>query len=205
MLKVIGAGFSRTGTYSLKQALEAVGFGPCYHMHEVFGRPEHVALWANASSREPDWSTMFAGYASVADAPACHYWRQIRNAFPGAKVILTVRDADSWYTSFSATVLEAMHRPDLLPVSAHPTLAMARKLVLDEVFSGRIEDRAHAIAVYESHNRAVIDSVDAQRLLVYRVNDGWAPLCAFLEVPVPAGPFPATNARAQFRARLGLS
>lgn len=204
MLKVIGAGFSRTGTYSLKQALEAVGFGPCYHMHEVFGRPEHIALWASASSREPEWSTVFAGYASAADAPACHYWRQIRDAFPGAKVILTVRDADSWYASFRATVLEALNRPDLLPASAHPTLAMARRLVLDGVFSGRFEDRAHAIAVYEAHNRAVVDAVDARHLLVHRAGDGWEPLCAFLEVPIPAIAFPATNTRAQFRARLGF-
>jgi Sulfotransferase domain len=108
MLKVIGAGFSRTGTFSLKRALEILGFGPCYHMDELFRRPEHVRIWANATDDELDFGALFETYASALDAPVCHFWRQIRDAHPKAKVILTIRDAESWYASFEATVYQTM-------------------------------------------------------------------------------------------------
>jgi hypothetical protein len=203
-MKVVGAGFSRTGTFSLKRALEAVGFGPCYHMDELFRRPDHWPLWTNAARVEPDWRSLFAGDEAAVDAPACHFWRSIRRAHPGAKVILTVRAADAWYESFFATVYQTMTRQTLVPAPARPALEVARRVVLDGVFGGRFEDRDHAIAVYEAHNRDVVDSVDARDLLVYRVADGWAPLCEFLSVEVPAREYPMTNARGDFRSRVGL-
>lgn len=204
MLSVLGAGLSRTGTFSLKRALEVLGFGPCYHMDEVFRRPEHVPLWLSASMRPPDWTTLFDGYRSAVDAPACHYWQSILAAHPRAKVVLTVRDPDVWYASFRATVYEAMRRPERLPVPARAPLDMARSVVLDGFFAGRFEDRAHAIATYDAHCRDVVAAVDPARLLVYRIEEGWRPLCDFLSVPVPSQDFPATNERSEFRRRLGL-
>lgn len=204
MLSVFGAGLSRTGTFSPKRALELLGFGPCYHMDEVFRRPEHVPLWLNASTCTPDWTTLFDAYRSAADAPACHYWRPILAAYPCAKVVLTVRDPEVWYGSFRATVYEAMRRPERLPVPARAPLDMACRVVLDGFFGGRFEDRAHAIAMYDAHCRDVVAAVDPSRLLVYRIEEGWRPLCDFLSVPVPAQDFPLTNERSEFRRRLGL-
>jgi hypothetical protein len=204
MLKVIGAGLSRTGTFSLKRALEALGFGPCYHMDELFRRPDHVDIWANAARAEPDYVALFEGYVSAADAPVCHFWREIRNAHPKSKVILTVRDAESWYASFHSTVFQAMSRPTLLPAAARPPLEVARRLVLERIFGGRFEDKTYALSVFEAHNRSVIGSVESSDLLVYQIGDGWAPLCAFLAVPVPSEEFPMTNERVRFRSRIGL-
>jgi hypothetical protein len=204
MLQVIGAGLSRTGTFSLKRALETVGCGPCYHMDEVFRRSDHVPLWAVALSGSPDWHALLDGYASAADAPVCHFWKSIRAAFPRAKVILTLRDAESWYDSFRDTVYQAMSRPDLLPALSRPALAMARQLVLERFFQGAFEDRSRAISIYEAHNAEVLSTVDPSDLLVYRVEEGWRPLCDFLGVAAPDVEFPNTNAVAQFRSRLGL-
>lgn len=130
MLEVLGAGLSRTGSFSLKRALETLGLNPCYHMDEVFRRADHVPLWAAAmSSSNPDWHALLDGYASAVDAPVCHFWKSIRGTFPSAKVILTMRDAESWYDSFRDTVYQSMIRPVLLPAPARPALAMARQLV----------------------------------------------------------------------------
>jgi Sulfotransferase domain len=204
MLKVIGAGLSRTGTFSLKRALEILGFGPCYHMDELFRRPDHVGVWANAMREEPDFVALLEDYVSAVDAPVCHFWRQIRGCHPKSKVILTVRDAESWYASFHATVFQAMSRPTLVPVAARPPLEAVRRLVLEGVFSGRFEDKAYALSFYEAHNRSVVASVEPSDLLVYQIGEGWAPLCVFLAVPVPSQEFPMTNERARFRSRIGL-
>jgi len=204
MLKIIGAGLSRTGTFSLMRALEVLGFGPCYHMDELFRRPDHVAIWRNAARADPDFVALFEGYVSAMDAPVCHFWRQIRGSHPKSKVILTVRDAESWYASFHSTVFQAMSRPTLLPAVARPPLEVARRLVLEGVFSGRFEDKAYALSIYEAHNRSVIDLVESCDLLVYQIADGWAPLCDFLAAPVPDREFPFTNQRTKFRSRIGL-
>lgn len=188
----------------MRRALATLGFGPCYHMDELFRRPDHVPLWAAATTTEPDWVALFEDYNSATDAPACHFWHQIRRAHPTAKVILTVRDAESWYASFHATVFQAMSRPALAPATARPALEAARRVVLEGVFSGRFEDESHAQSVYAAHNRAIIDSIEPSQLLVYHVADGWPPLCAFLGVPVPTKEFPVSNRRSDFRSRIGL-
>lgn len=193
-LQVIGAGFGRTGTASMKRALERLGFGPCHHMFEVNGSPEQVEVWrAIAAGAPPDWGRALRGYRSCVDWPSAFFWRELSEAFPDAKVVLTERDADAWYASVERTIL-----PHILNGSPE---SVGRRLIGERVFDGRADDAEHAKAVYLANNAAVRATIPAERLLVYAPGDGWAPLCAFLEVPVPAEPYPHTNRTEEFRAR----
>jgi hypothetical protein len=204
VLRVIGAGFGRTGTFSLKAALEQLGFGPTYHMLEVFEHPEHIALWqAVGDGATPNWDRIFDGYASAVDWPASAFYRQLMNAYPEAKVILTVRDPERWYESGMNTIFPRPDRnggEDESPeMRAHRE--MTRTIIWDGIFDGHVLDRNHAIDVFLRHNRAVQERVPADRLLVYNVQEGWEPLCAFLDVPVPGDPFPRLNDTASFNER----
>lgn len=203
-LEVIGAGFGRTGTLSFKQALEDLGFGPCYHMLEVFGKDDHVTTWEDAiAGRSVDWDALLDGYRSTCDWPACTFWREQRAANPGAKVVLTRRDPDAWFTSITNTIFATLAKPlDVDPVVAHHQ-RMVSALIADRTFGGRF-DRDHVLHVLAAHERDVIESVPADELLVYDVAEGWAPLCTFLGVAVPDTPFPNTNTTADFRAMTGL-
>lgn len=199
-LAVLGAGFGRTGTLSLKRALETLGLAPCYHMVEVARHPEHAQVWARAARGEPvDWHAFFLGYAAAVDWPATAFWRELASAFPAARIVLTVRDTAAWYASFRATILErtaALSPPQDSPLRAISDLT--QELILSGVFDGRADDERHASAVYDTHNRSVVDAVPAARLLVYDLAAGWPPLCAFLERPIPNEPFPHLNTRAGF-------
>ena len=195
-LKVVGAGFGRTGTLSLKVALERIGFGPCYHMVEVFPRPEHVAMWHRlAFEQSMDWDEIFRGFHATVDWPAARWWREIAAHFPDAKVLLSVRDSEAWYKSVTDTIYQPMKSPapDGVPELVRLQSEMARKAILGETFDNRFEDKAHAIEVFRKHNQAVRDAIDPARLLVFNVREGWGPLCRFLEVPVPDEPFPRLN------------
>jgi hypothetical protein len=203
IMKVIGAGFGRTGTLSLKTALEELGCGPCYHMMEVFDKPRHVALWQAAAEGRPiDWDDLFAGYNSAVDWPACSFYEQLIDLYPDAKVLLTVRDPEKWYESVGNTIYpstqEAGDSPDR---RAH--LHMIKTLIWQRTFHGRFEDKQHALAIFEQHNREVTQRVPAERLLVYDVREGWEPLCRFLGVPVPKDTaFPRLNDTATFQRRV---
>jgi len=205
-LAVIGAGFGRTGTLSFKLALEQLGFGPCYHMLEAFGKVDHIAAWSGAIAGEPvDWEALLRGYRSTCDWPACTFWPELRAANPGAKVVLTRRDPDAWYRSMSATILESLDRPvgddaDQVMIDHH---LMTRELILERTFAGD-HRREHALEVLAAHENSVITSMPPDELLVYDVAEGWESLCAFLGVPVPDQPFPNTNTTADFRTMVGL-
>ena len=199
-LQVIGAGFGRTGTLSLKAALTTLGIAPCHHMVEVASSPEQAPRWA-AAARDgaPDWRALLEGFRAAVDWPATAFWRELSVAFPDARVILTVRDTAAWYASFRDTILE--HTAALAPPSGSALRAvydLTRELVLDGVFAGRADDASYAMSVYEAHNRSVIDTIAAERLLVYDVASGWEPLCRFLDRPVPHAPFPHLNTRLGF-------
>jgi hypothetical protein len=205
-LKVIGAGWSRTGTFSLRLALQQLGLGPCYHMHEVFLHPEHPALWRRAAAGKLEsWSELLGEYQSVADTPACLFWRELVRGYPGAKVVLTLRDPNDWYESMCST-LYPMILASAAGSSAGDRAAsdLARELVFDGFFGGKFSDRQSALALFDEHNGAVRREVPSERLLVYEVSQGWQPLCDFLELPMPAAPFPRSNDRAGFRRRAGL-
>jgi hypothetical protein len=199
-LAVLGAGFGRTGTLSLKRALETLGIAPCYHMIEVAGREEHARAWAAAGRGEPtDWHALLAGYEAAVDWPAAAFWRELLAVNPMARVVLTVREGAAWYASFRDTIVERSR--GLEPPQESPLRTiydLTRELILEGVFAGRAADETHARGVYDAHNRAVSDYVAPERLLVFDLASGWDPLCAFLGRPVPAEPFPHVNTRAKF-------
>jgi hypothetical protein len=203
-IRVIGAGVGRTGTKSLQVALEQLGLNKCYHMDEVMGHPEHIPLWtAAANGQKIDWDRIFQGYQATVDWPGAAFYRQLMNYYPDAKVILSVRDPDSWYASASTTIYPSMRT---FPVSwlrrVLPELRqfhhMSNAVIWDGTFHGQFTDKAAAIAIVGQHNAEVQRIVPRERLLVYDVRQGWGPLCAFLKVPVPATPFPQRNSQAEF-------
>jgi hypothetical protein len=207
-IKVIGAGFGRTGTLSLKAALEELGFAKCYHMTDVLARMDDARVWEAAARGEPvDWEALFAGYQATVDWPGCAFYRELMARYPDAKVILTVRDPERWYDSAVQTIYFVRNAFPAWAAAALPRMRgfrrMLDRVVWDGTFRGRFADRAFAIEVFNRHNEQVRRDAPADRLLVYEVHEGWGPLCAFLGVPVPEGkPFPHLNDAAEFRARI---
>ena len=202
-LKVVGAGFGRTGTLSLKSALEMIGFGPCYHMLEVFPRHEHVAMWHRlAFENSIDWDLLFRDFQATVDWPSTRWWREIAAHFPDAKVLLSVRDPEAWHKSMSDTIYQPMNwpMPDNAPENVRLQNQMVRRAIMADTFDNRFEDKAHAIGVFNRHIQEVRDTIDPGRLLVFDVREGWAPLCRFLEVPIPDEPFPRLNDTASTQA-----
>ncbi len=202
-LAVIGAGFGRTGTMSLKLALEHLGLGPCYHMRELLAQPAHDPLWHAATRGEcMDWDALFEGYGSAVDWPVAAFWKELALHYPHARFVLSVRDPNKWHESVLQTIFKALSStPDAGDAQARTHRAMTRELILHRTFQGRLEDAGHAIAVYEGHNWAVRDGIPADRLLVYETGSGWGPLCAFLDRPVPDAPYPHSNTREEFHDR----
>lgn len=205
-LAVLGLGFGRTGTLSLKLALETLGVAPCYHMVEVTRNPAHARLWADAQRGELGPArTLLEGYAAAVDWPVTAFWREILAASPEARVVLTVRDGAAWYASFRETIFESS--AGLSPPhdsSLRVLYDLTRELILDGVFAGRAGDEPYARAVYDAHNRDVASAVPPHRLLVFEPAAGWEPLCSFLGRPVPREPFPHVNTRSTFvREALG--
>jgi hypothetical protein len=200
-LRLLGAGFGRTGTSSIKVALELLGWGPCHHMHEVRDHPEQLPLWAAAARDEPvDWDKAFAGYSSQIDWPGARHWRELAGHFPRAKVLLSVRDPDEWYKSLSQTILPSAaigRQADPNP-QIRAFAEMVYQTIHQGVFNGRMDDRDYAIGVHLAHIREVQAVIAPGRLLTYDVKEGWEPLCAFLGVPVPSRPFPLRNTRDEF-------
>jgi hypothetical protein len=202
-LDVIGAGLGRTSTMSMKLALERLGLGPCYHMTEVFSHPEFAELWLEAANGRPDWERIFDGYRSTVDWPACVFWRELRDAYPDAKVLLTYREPQVWFRSIDRTILDVMRSGAGGDPPPGAMAKMGQRLVLG-TFEGNIDDAEHVIACYRRHCETVIAEVPSDRLLVWRPDDGWASLCAFLDVPVPDEPFPHTNTTEDFRSFFAL-
>lgn len=200
-LKVIGAGLGRTGTLSLKLALEHLGLGPCYHMSEMLAQIRaHLPLWMEAAKGKPQWDAIFAGYQSSTDYPGCMFWRELAAHYPDAKIILTTRDADKWFDSVSATIYSEPHRARF---EGNPLMKEFFELTVFGDLGDRLGDRARMLEYFNAWNQAVIDEVPAGRLLVYAPGDGWEPLCRFLGVPVPEAPYPRVNSREEMTERTG--
>jgi Sulfotransferase domain len=202
-LAVIGAGFGRTGTLSLRDALERLGLGPCYHMYEVMQNPEHVGFWQRAVDGEAvEWDELLASYGSAVDWPVCSFWAELAAHYPEAKVILTVRDPGRWFESAWSTIFARMARPVAEDDEVVRRRArMQRELIVERSFGGDIEDPEHVQGVYLRHIEQVKRNVAPERLLVYDVKDGWAPLCRFLGLAVPDEPFPHVNTTEAFQSR----
>lgn len=201
-LKVVGAGFGRTGTLSLKHALETLGFGPCYHMAEVATHPDHVDLWRRAWRGEHVWEDIFDGFAAAVDWPAAAFWQPLADIYPDAKVVLSLRDAGSWFTSASDTIFRSMLEGLASDnETIRDRLLMAKEIIVDGTFNGDLTDRATAIAAYEANVAAVRATVPASRLVEVHAKDGWAPLCDGLGVAVPDKPYPRVNTTEEFFER----
>jgi sulfotransferase family protein len=214
-LKVIGAGLGRTGTSSLKAALEELGFGPCYHMVEVFANPGHADFWRAAWRGEPaDWDGVLGPYEATVDWPGCAFYEELMERNPDAKVILSVRDPERWYESTRQTIYKVGKLGTGSPFSRlgfalTSRLAFGRfktgqapmteEIAWQGTFGGRFEDKDHAMEVFNRHNGEVRRRVPEGRLLVYEVKQGWGPLCEFLGVEVPDKPFPHLNDAADMR------
>jgi hypothetical protein len=187
-MKVIGAGLGGTGTLQVKEALEQIGFGPCYHIAEVERHPEHVPLWRQvADGGAPDWDALFGAYEACVDFPACAMYEELLDAYPDARVVLTVGDPERAYERVRETIYALATRDDS-PLPAPLRVAFDR-LVWERVFGGSFEDRKAALAVYRRWPDEVRARVPAEQLLVYDVAEGLDPLCRFLGRDVPAEAF----------------
>lgn len=180
----------------MREALEILGFGPCHHMRELIDDPEHAKHWRAVVAGEvtPDWDLLLGGYASCVDWPSAYYWPKLVEAFPQARVILTWRTAESWWSSFEKTLL-----PGIRSFTETEATPKNGELIGPHVFHDRPDDRAHCMAVYEENVAAVKEIVPAERLLVHGLGDGWEPLCSHLDVPVPDIPYPRSNSTKAFQ------
>jgi len=203
-LKVVGAGLGRTGTHSLKLALEQLLGEPCYHMVETFGKPGVMEAWEAADEgRGPDWEEMLAGYGAAVDWPAAAFWRELSERYPDAVVVLSVRSSpEAWWDSMEQTIVAALQSP-----AGEPEQAERRK-IMREMLSRRFTEtwweRDAAMDAYVRHADAVRSAIPAERLVEWRPADGWEPLCVGLGRPIPDVPFPRTNAAEEFRSMAGL-
>jgi hypothetical protein len=196
---VIGAGFGRCGTTSLRAALQRLGFGPCYHMQTALTHCSHPAFWVRAKAGQPvDFRRFFRGSRAAVDWPACEFYRELMVLYPRAKVVLNVRDPEAWYDSTRETLFVIQRvLPWWFPRAAR---RMHDDIIWQGRFGGQFSDRKRAIAIYEAHVQDVRRRVPPERLLEFDVKQGWQPLCDFLGQPVPAQePFPHHNDRAYFR------
>ena len=194
-LEVVGPGFGRTGTNSLRRALEVLGFGPCHHMYELGEHTESLSDWeALARGEAVDWNKVFKGYRAQVDWPGAAYWRELSVHFPDAKVILTIRDPDAWYDSMEKTInpfleLHGEHKDE----QRNRRSLMAFEIIGKKMFDGKVADRAYAISKFKANIADVQAEIAPERLLTFDVREGWEPLCAFLGVDVPDVNFPNTN------------
>jgi hypothetical protein len=190
-LRVVGAGLGRTGTH-------------CYHMFEVVTHPDHIPVWQAAVDGDPvDWDALFDGYAAAVDWPVAAFWREISDQFPDAIVLLSSRDTAGWWKSAHSTIFEIGDRP----ISDDPVFGPHQRMVndmLERRFTPGWREEVTATAAYEAHNAAVRAAVRPERLVEWHPGDGWAPICAALELPVPSEPFPHANTTADFRQLTGL-
>lgn len=217
-LKIIGAGFPRTGTTSLKNSLEILGVArKCYHMKELIVNPDQLTLWHRLEETgDTDWDTLYNGYEATVDFPGYPWYQEHMEKYPDAKVILTVRPFEPWYKSIYSTIWQA--GPQTLPqklkmmsrLAVSPRLRkvvncikFAKRTLWNRQFKGRFLDKDFVEQCFHEHIEEVKANVPAEKLLVYDVRDGWGPLCAFLQVPEPGEPLPHLNKKENFKTMLG--
>lgn len=199
-LKVIGAGLGRTGTASLKLAFEQLGFGPCYHMGEVLPHvEERVPQWIAAAKGNADWDKIFDGYQSATDYPSCTFWREQVDYYPDAKIVLSVRSAESWFDSVNTTIMSEDVNAWLRSI---PPMKEFFELCVWNDFVEHILDRDYMVNYFDQRIEQLKAEIPAERLLVFNVKEGWEPLCNFFGVDVPDTDFPRVNSRDETRKLL---
>lgn len=207
-LQVIGAGFGRTGTLSMKAALEQLGYDKCHHMMEVFPNNRQLDAWHRISQgATPDWDAVFEGFQASVDFPSSSYWRELAAHYPDAKIILTTRTFESWYESASETIYPVSRDiPGWMTIipKVRKIKEMTYGAIWDRLFGGKFEDKDRVRQAFEQHEADVKAAFPEDRLLVFHPKEGWGPLCAFLGKPEPDGPFPNVNDRAEFQTRIKM-
>lgn len=204
-LTVIGVGVGRTGTYSLKLAINELGYGPCHHMEEVLHNlKDQVPLWSDAAEGKPDWNAIYKDYRSAVDWPTAGFFRELNAAYPSARFILTTREPRRWAESFSETIYKLLAVGEYAPPDMQPWLAMAGRVIEKTGLPAGLSVDQLAGA-FEAHNEAVKSEIPEERLLVFEVKQGWEPLCSILGEPVPSIPFPRTNDRGEFWDRVNAA
>ena len=203
-LKVLGAGLGRTGTLSLKLALEQLLGGRCYHMLELLEHmPEHVRYWQAAANGEfIDWENIFGDYVAAVDEPVSLMWETLMDVYPDALVILSVRDPESWWRSANETIMEVKR---MQPGPDAPDRQVWHDMIMtlyQRQYPGGTDDGEAATAAFRDHVARVKATVPTERLLVWEAKEGWEPICQTLGLPVPDVPFPHANTREEFLARL---
>ncbi len=197
-MKVIGAGLGRTGTFSLKHALEQLDLGPCYHMHEVIlDKEKKLPQWTAALAGNPDWAAIYEGYNSAVDWPTAAFYEELNAVYPASKFILTTRSAESWAESYGSTIAEVNALRESAPSEMRPFMAMSNAVTMRSGLRDGLT-REELIELFIAHTESVKAEIPQERLLEFEVRQGWEPLCAFLGVPVPDQPFPKTNDREEF-------
>ena len=204
-LQVVNAGFGRTGTKSIKMALEQLGFGPCHHMEEVFNNTSQLPYWQKATDGEKmNWDEVFQGYQSAVDWPSAHFWKELADYYPESKVLLSVRPAEQWWASYSETIKKLLEMRDEIPEDYPRSVShMAEKIVTELTFENATNDKEFVLSKFQQRIDDVKEAIPADRLLVFQVTEGWAPLCEFLNVPIPEGDFPRSNAKVDFWDQCG--
>ncbi|NCF35488.1 MAG: hypothetical protein GWP56_03715 [Gammaproteobacteria bacterium] len=201
-MQLIGTGVGRTGTYSLKLAINQLGLGPCHHMEEVLhNMPLQVPLWSAALNGAADWQSIYDGYPSAVDWPTAGFFRELYAAYPSAKFVLTLRSPESWADSFGGTIYQLLAGREQAPPEMRDWLEMSAGVIAKTGFPEGL-DRDGLIAAFVAHNDAVRAAIPPGQLLEFEVKQGWGPLCEFLEVPAPDEPFPRTNHREEFWDRV---
>ncbi len=201
-IQVFGAGVGRTGTFSLKLAINQIGLGPCHHMEAVLhNMPVQVPLWSAAVDGNPNWNAIYDGFDSAVDWPTAAFFRELLEAYPSAKFVLTERNPENWANSFGATIYKLLADKDQSPPEMRPWLDMCSGVIAKTGFHPGL-DYDGLMNAFIAHNEAVRATIPASQLLIYEVKQGWGPLCEFLDVPAPDEPFPRTNDRAEFWDRV---
>ncbi len=213
-MKLIGAGLPRTGTLSQKVALEMVGLGPCYHMVNVLGDLSQVDTWRAAFTGGVDFRQVFGGFQSTVDWPGAYFYRELMDAFPEAKVLLSIRDGEAWERSMRETIWGVLYGDQLMTDMSQARCRVDASWrgymeLMEEMWqrsgllgTGKAAGAGELAEAMERYNTQVIADVPPERLLVWSVKDGWGPLCAFLGLDVPAAPFPRLNDSEEFRGRI---
>jgi hypothetical protein len=198
-LRIVGAGLGRTGTTSLKQALELLLGGVCHHMTEVASQENGPGVWADAfEGRQQDWAAVMAPYVASVDWPSSPFWAELAETFPDAPILLSVRDPDSWYESAKNTIIPALASQE---DADHESDWTRMRRGMTRSFTPHWPEPAAMKAAFVAHNDHVRATAPPGRLVEWTASDGWEPICAALDLPIPTEPFPHSNSSAEFRSR----
>lgn len=211
-IKIIGAGFPRTGTNTLRESLEKLGYVKTYHMKNLLTNPDNLHYWTTLKTTgTTNWDALYKGFQATVDFPCYPWYKEHMKQYPDAKVILSLRPFEKWYTSFYSTIWQAQNPPeseraamgekmagDPRLQSVMKVMGFAKQTITEDHFQGRFLDKEFMEKIFNEHNEDVKKYVPADKLLVFDVTEGWEPLCKFLEAEVPNEPLPHTNKKEDF-------